>query len=533
MLGIQPPRARYRALCIALATVVLSVGGSRVALGQELPIKTTVPGAIQFTCPAQEAPRSVSDEERSQAAQLSSSASEALILGDQQRARDLLTRAVELNPASPDLVFRLARVRDDLNEMDAAVTTYCRALSLGQEQEVADEIQRRIEALTARDETVIPDAAASAFRNGVLMERTGWTEDAFTSFSRAVSLAPDWADAHYNLGVILVGLHRRAAAQQELRRYLELAPDASDAFAVSELIGRMETATVGNQASPPAALGLGLIPGMGQVYTARPGLGIGFLALAGASTASAFFIERGRGRRFFKPGLAMAGTITAIGAIEAFMTARRWQLGPDAPMPKAGAAFGAGLIPGMGQYYEGRPVVGLAFTSMVGGLIAASDLAEDGTDRRFVTPGLYIAAGVGLIGATEAAIMARRARLGDPPPNPANALGLGVIPGMGQFYSGRPAAGLGVLAVAAGGLAGSFLYEEGEGRGFFRQGFIIAGAATALGAVEAYFHARGMARGAPGGGGDAGAAPAASGLRGPALTTDGERLQLRLLGWRF
>jgi tetratricopeptide (TPR) repeat protein len=99
-------------------------------------------------------------------------------------------------------------------------------------------------------------------------------------------------------------------------------------------------------------------------------------------------------------------------------------------------------------------------------------------------------------------------------PNPGAAFALGlVLPGTGQFYSGRPWAGMGVLALAGGAVAAGFFVKQvkvrcvggseevdscPEGQVVGRQtrrphlglGLGVAAAITALGAIEASFGAR-------------------------------------------
>ena len=63
---------------------------------------------------------------------------------------------------------------------------------------------------------------------------------AIDEFRQATELAPDWPDAYYNLGLIQdkAGKFRDAAAA--LRHYLQLAPAAPDAAAVSAMIDKAE-----------------------------------------------------------------------------------------------------------------------------------------------------------------------------------------------------------------------------------------------------------------------------------------------------
>ncbi len=65
-------------------------------------------------------------------------------------------------------------------------------------------------------------------------------EDAIKEFQKAVGLAPDWADAHYNLGLVQEQAKQYSDAAKSFKRYLQLAPDATDAEAVKRHINRLE-----------------------------------------------------------------------------------------------------------------------------------------------------------------------------------------------------------------------------------------------------------------------------------------------------
>lgn len=555
-------RARALGRAITLLAIALLVGSASLdaqVAEAPLPLRRTVPGEGAGPCPPLPAPAEPGPEARQQAAQLGSSAAQQVILGELERARDLLARATELDPSSTDLAYRHGRILQDLGEAEAAVEAFCRATELEGDASLAADARARIQELTRAERESLPVAAVAAFRVGVSDVDGGRLETALQSFERAAGLAPEWADAHYNRGVVLARLGRSSEAQDALRRYLELRPDAPDAITVSERIGELQvTFPVTGLPNPGVAFGVGLVPGMGQVYTGRAGVGVGFLALTAAPTLSAFFIERGRGRRYFEPGLAIASAITLLGATEAAMYASRLRQGAGAGPPDPGTSFALGLVPGLGQYHQGRTGTGMAFMTLVAGALTASDLAEDGMDRRFVFPGLVVTGSIAALGAADAAFWAAREGPGADPPNPVTAAALGVVPGLGQFYSGRSGAGLAVLTLAAAPTATAFLYEEGEGRGLFSEGLIAGAVVTAAGMVEAYFGARRMQREADGAAfasspprvrSGATATPGGSGadpgwpdaprpgdpiLHGPALVAGGASpLALRLVGWTF
>lgn len=63
---------------------------------------------------------------------------------------------------------------------------------------------------------------------------------AIEEFEKAVKLAPHWAEAYYNLGMVQAELGELPQAIANLKRYLELAPNAPDAAKVREEVIRLE-----------------------------------------------------------------------------------------------------------------------------------------------------------------------------------------------------------------------------------------------------------------------------------------------------
>jgi len=338
-----------------LLLVLSALGWGVSALGaQELPLKRDVPGSGPYECPPAAEPQIPGRDARAQARQVASNASQAVIFGDLQRARALLDRATELDPTSSDLAYRRARVLEDLGERAEAVSEFCRVLALDPTEGVED-ARDRLEALVDADRVEIPDSAVQAFEEGVAGFDAGFLERAAASFDSATALAPQWAEAVYDRGVALARLGRRLEAARDLRRYLELRPDAPDAIAVSERIGELQSGTAARTPSPGAALTLGiLIPGMGQFYSGRALGGLTVLAMAGGAVAAGMLIEDVQVRCLTDPGpdgscppgqvlredvshpyqvagLGTAAAITLIGAIEAFVHLRGLRGGGEEP----------------------------------------------------------------------------------------------------------------------------------------------------------------------------------------------------------
>lgn len=65
-------------------------------------------------------------------------------------------------------------------------------------------------------------------------------EDAIKEFEKAATLAPDWPDVYYNLGLIQEKLRKYDDAIKNLTKYLELSPNASDVREVKRFIAEIE-----------------------------------------------------------------------------------------------------------------------------------------------------------------------------------------------------------------------------------------------------------------------------------------------------
>lgn len=90
----------------------------------------------------------------------------------------------------------------------------------------------------------VPDDARRHFNRGMAAVEIAKTPEdydlAIKEFRQAQSLAPDWPDAYYNLGLLQEKSGKYRDAASSLRRYLQLVPDSPDAAAVRALIDKAE-----------------------------------------------------------------------------------------------------------------------------------------------------------------------------------------------------------------------------------------------------------------------------------------------------
>ncbi len=314
------------------------------AASQELPLKRTVPTSGPYECPAVVVGQAAGPDAQSQARELGSTAAQAVILGDAERARDLLARAIELDPTSIELGYRYARALEDLGERASAMSAFCRILAIDAEAEAAGDARARLETLASVDREAIPPLAIGVFEQGITESDAGRFESAAQAFTFALDIAPTWVDAIYNRGVAYAQAGQREAAIADLEQYLSLEPGASDANQVSQRIGQLQS--LGPLPSAGTALAIGLfVPGGGQFYSGRALGGLTALVVAGGAAAAGFLIEEITVRcltpvapgadcpdgqifdettdqPYLLPALGAAAAVGIVSAITAFLKAR-------------------------------------------------------------------------------------------------------------------------------------------------------------------------------------------------------------------
>ncbi|MFA5725473.1 MAG: ankyrin repeat domain-containing protein [Candidatus Omnitrophota bacterium] len=92
-------------------------------------------------------------------------------------------------------------------------------------------------------QTVSAEAKRHFDRGLAALEMASPTDDynpAIKEFEQAISLAPDWPDVYYKLGMVQEKAEKYSAAVTNLKQYLRLVPNASDAEAVKSLINKLE-----------------------------------------------------------------------------------------------------------------------------------------------------------------------------------------------------------------------------------------------------------------------------------------------------
>jgi tetratricopeptide (TPR) repeat protein len=332
----------------AVAAVILgapATGAQSPVAGARPPLKKGIPAvAARPACASVAPPRPPTADQRRQARELAQRGQQAAILGDRVAARDQLRSAAALDPSDPDLAYQLARADESTGASAEAANEYCRFLALAPDAPDAAEARARIAELLVPSGEGAADIASAAFARGVSAYDLGHLESADSAFSVVIAREPGWAIAYYDRALTRAALGRRDGELSDYQSYLLRAPSASDRSVVESRVAALD----GSAPSPARALSLGLvIPGAGQFYAGRPVRGL--LTLVGTGAALACAMRQTANTRTFQesaldpfgnpynytvsrqvserpcltPGIAAAGAIALVSAIDAFTYVRR------------------------------------------------------------------------------------------------------------------------------------------------------------------------------------------------------------------
>jgi len=214
--------------------------------------------------------------------------------------------------------------------------------------------ERRSEITDAVVPPDYPSGAAAAFRSGIHQLRARDMTGAANALGAAVDSAPNWADAYYNRALVYEEQGRTGAARSDFESYLRLRPGAEDRDEVVKHMGALGR-------SPGQAFVRGAIfPGLGQFYTGRPVFGA--LVTAGVAGSAVWALKKEKSvemhiypgpfggsdtvyvnvekRPHLGVGLAVAGGIWALSALEASLHAKSARGGIPLPLPLANSADG-------------------------------------------------------------------------------------------------------------------------------------------------------------------------------------------------
>lgn len=334
----------WRRITTRLAALgALSLCGADAG-AQALPLKTAlaasgVTGCTAFV-PAAPRPAATNPGTEAEAAQLISDAEAAALQGEHIAARDAFTKAAALVPSNARVAYYLGREHEALNENGNAVRQYCRYLSLQPQAPDADEVRGRIVRLTPTSELARVEEAKANFRTAVALLRRRQYAAADSVFGSVAQQVPSAPEPFFNRALARAAQGDRASAMQDFEKYLELAPQAADRVTIRDVMPRLPDRVY----NPSQAFMSGLaVPGLGQMSTGRPMLGVIALGAVGGAVALALRSQESTETRtytdpFGQPytdtvsiterpqlvaGLAAAGAVWLGAALESITYARR------------------------------------------------------------------------------------------------------------------------------------------------------------------------------------------------------------------
>ncbi len=245
---------------------------------------TVVAGCSAGTVSTTSGPRDAAEARRAFAA-----GQELALQGDPRGAGTAFARASALDPTDDRIAYAFARALEEVNDSSTAVREYCRALQLLPAGRDRRDLRARIDRLTPRGAGEALLLARERFGAGLAAFDARRYEEARRAFDDAARALPSAAEAPFNRAIAQLQLDDRSAAQRDFTTYLTLLPDAPDRVLVQQsidVLGRPHFRA-------GAAFTLGVLPGMGQLYTGRPARGLVVLALvAGATYASRYTSSR-------------------------------------------------------------------------------------------------------------------------------------------------------------------------------------------------------------------------------------------------
>jgi Flp pilus assembly protein TadD len=141
-------------------------------------------------------------------------------LNQNEQALEAYDKAIELDPENPTYYQNKGSIYATMGDAAKAQELYAKAASMS---EVLDPVE----------------AATSFYNMGVTYINSGKNQEAADALNKAIEMNPKHAEAHYQLGITLLGLNDMEGAMAKLKKYLELAPNSENAPVAKALIEQL------------------------------------------------------------------------------------------------------------------------------------------------------------------------------------------------------------------------------------------------------------------------------------------------------
>lgn len=320
---------RWRAATAAVAALLLITGPAGAQL---LAPKRALSAPAATQCAGVTLP---SDARRDPAAArvAAARARELALEAERTQARDAFARAAALDPADPQLAYDLGRAAEEAGDRTTAITALCRYLLLAPAGREAGEARSRLTRLVPQAPSAREAAARTAFARGVDALDARRFDQAAAAFDAVLRDLPGAPEAAFDRALARIGQGRDAEAAADLAAYVASPAAGSDRAQVLRAVEALRQP----RWSPTGALGRGIVPGLGQLYTGRQAPGLAVLTVAAGGVAAAFVERRTIEQRQFRDefgnsyssavpsssrpyaaaGLAVAAGVTIAAAVEA------------------------------------------------------------------------------------------------------------------------------------------------------------------------------------------------------------------------
>lgn len=175
----------------------------------------------------------------------------ALRVGNSVTAKARFLEALELNPDLEAAVGALALIYHREEDYQKAAEYAEKHLEMvpGDQHSLrirwdayeqlgdAEKSKAAFKALAEADPKVL---AAEFYNQGVQAFESGDNAAAIKQFERVIEVDPEYARAHYQLGICHVGTGNTDAAKQHLQKFIDLAPDDPEAANAKDMLGYLE-----------------------------------------------------------------------------------------------------------------------------------------------------------------------------------------------------------------------------------------------------------------------------------------------------
>ena len=118
----------------------------------------------------------------------------------------LLINMIEIDPEDEKRLATLALCYQHLKDFDAAIEAYNKALAIK------------------------PDYAEAFYNMGVILQEQGKLEETVEAYNKALAIKPDYADAYNNMGLVLQEQGKLEEAVEAYNKALAIKPDYADAY---------------------------------------------------------------------------------------------------------------------------------------------------------------------------------------------------------------------------------------------------------------------------------------------------------------